>query len=166
MKQLLFFVLLLFFVFPVLGQKKLREVDLRVNGIGSGTSYLNVIRKLGKPLRSKTEKFEASSACSGSAETHLTLYYFGLEVTLLGDDKGRNLDVYSMEFASGKWAASGISIGAGIKEVQTKFGEPNSKEKKSGETILYYVTRENLGTVRFHFRNNKLTKAAMTETLC
>lgn len=93
MKKPLFLVLLIFLTLSAFGQKKLTEIDLRVNGIGSGTSYLTVVRKLGKPIRRKTEKVKASLACSNSAETHLTLFYYGLEITLLGDGKGRNLDV-------------------------------------------------------------------------
>ena len=166
MKKFLFLVLLVFLTLPVFGQRKLTEIDLRVNGIGSGTSYSTVVRKLGKPTRRKTEKIKASSACSNSAETHLTLLYSGLEVTLLGDSRGRNLDVYSIEVTSKKWQASGVSIGANVKDVVTKFGEPNSKADILGETVLYYVTKENLGGVNFYFRNNKLVRVAMTETLC
>lgn len=166
MKRFLFFVLLIVLTLPVSGQKKWREVDLHVNGIGSGTSYSTVIRKLGKPRRSKTEKINASLACSGSAETRLILVYTGLEITLLGDGRGRNLSVYSIDVTSQKWIASGISVGASIKEVQAKFGEPNSTAEKSGETILNYVTKANLGGVNFYFRNNKLIKVTMTETLC
>ena len=166
MKLFLFFVLLVFLTLPVFGQKKLTEIDLRVNGIGSGTSYSTVIRKLGKPTRRKTEKIKASSACSNSAETHLTLFYSGLKITLLGDGRGRNLDVYSIEVTLPKWKASGISIGANINDVETKFGEPNSKADISGETVLYYVTKENLGGVNFYFRNNKLVRVRVNETLC
>ena len=159
-------VLLIFFTLPALGQEKWREIDLRVNDIGSGTSYSTVIKKLGKPRRRGTEKFDASSACSGSAETHLTLFYSGLEVILLGDGRKGSLDVYSIEVTSKKWIASGISIGANVKNVLNRFGEPSSKEEKSGETILYYVTKANLGVVNFHFRSNKLIKVLMSETLC
>lgn len=164
MKFFLFFFLVS--LFPVSAQKTLREVDLRVNGIGSGTSYATVVRKLGKPLRSKKERFAAENACSGLPETHLTLFYSGLEITLLGDGRGRNLDVYSVEVTSKQWVASGVSIGANVEDVLTKFGEQNSKAAGSGETIFYYVTKENLGWVNFYFRNNKLVKVRMTETLC
>ena len=150
----------------VLGQKKWREVDLRINGIGSGTSYSTVIKKLGKPLRTETEKIKASLACSGSAETHLTLVYSGLEITLLGDGRGRNLDVYSIEVTSKKWVASGITLGASIKDVRAKFGEPNEQANESNQTILYYNTNGNLGGVNFYFQNNKLVKVGMTEALC
>ncbi len=166
MKQFLFLVLLVFLTLPVFPQKKLSEIDLRVNGVGSGTSYLTVVRKLGKPMRRKTEEIKASLACSNSAETHLTLFYSGLEITLLGDGRGRNLDVYSIKVTSKKWLASGISIGANQKNVVDKFGEPNSKAEDSNETTFYYVTKGNLGGVNFYFRNNKLVRMAMTETLC
>jgi len=166
MKLFLFFVVLVFSTLPAFGQTKWREVDLRVNGVGSGTSYSTVVRKLGKPLRSKKERLAADSACSGEAETHLTLFYSGLEITLLGDGKGRDLEVYSMEVTSKKWLASGIGISATANDVLTKFGEPNSKEEKSGETIFYYTTKDNLGGVDFYFRNNRLVRVEMTETLC
>jgi hypothetical protein len=90
---------------------------------------------------------------------------------LLGNGRGRNLDVYSIEFTSPKWKASGISLGANINDVETKFGEQNSKAENSkaensSETVLYYVTKENLGGINFYFRNNKLVRVRMNETLC
>ena len=165
MKLFLFFALFVTSALSAFGQKY-REVDLRVNGVGSGTSYATVVRKFGKPLRSKKERFTADNACSGEAETHLTLFYSGLEITFLGDGKGRDLEVYSLELMSKKWLASGVSIGATANDVLKKFGEPNSKEEKSGETVFYYVTKDNLGGVNFYFRNGKLVRVGMTETLC
>ncbi len=166
MKKLLLISLFCIFTFSISAQEKLNEIDLRVNGIGSGTSYSTVIRKLGKPNRTKTVKFKAESACSNSDETHLTVFYSGLEITFLGDGKGRKLDVYSIKVTTNKWTASGIKIGATKKQIQTKFGTPNFKDTRSAETIFRYVTKENLGGVNFYFRNNKLVKVEMTETLC
>jgi hypothetical protein len=166
MKQILFFVLLTFLTLPVLGQKKFNEIDLKINGVGSGATYLKVVKRLGKPLRSKTQRFNQSEACSGKAETHLTLFYSGLKVTLLGVGKGQDLSVYSTEVTSKKWDVSGIRIGTNIKDIIAKFGAPTEQAERSKETILYYVTKDNLGTINFHFQNNKLVKARMTETLC
>lgn len=166
MKTLVFLVLFVLLALPVCGQKKLTEIDLRVNNIGSGTSYSTVVKRLGEPTRRETVKIKAPSACSDFAETHLTLFYSGLEITLLGDGKGRNLNVYSVEVTSPKWKASGISVGANTNDVEKKFGEPNSRANISGETLLYYVTKENLGGVNFYFRDNKLIKIVMKETLC
>jgi len=61
---------------------------------------------------------------------------------------------------------AGVRIGASREDVKNKFGEPFSKAEESGETIFHYVTKANLGMLNFHFRNNKLVKVAMTETLC
>lgn len=158
MKRFIFLVLLICFTLPVLGQKKLREIDLRINGIGSGTSYSAAIRKLGKPLQSKTTKFKASDACSAKVETHLTINYSGLEITFLGSGRGHNLSAYRIEINSPKWIVSGIKIGAEPKDVQTRFGEPNSKAENIGETVFYYVMKDNLGVVNFYFQSNKLKK--------
>ena len=166
MKQTSSFILLILLTLPVLGQENLREVNLHVRGIGSGSPHSTVLRTLGKPLRRKITRTAASLSCSGSAETHLRLSYSGLQVSLLGDGRGRNPEVYSIEVTSPKWTASGIRIGASREEVQNKFGEPNYRTEESGETVFYYVTQGNLGGVNFNFRNNKLIKVAMTETLC
>lgn len=166
MKQMLFFGLLISLVLPVSGQKTANEIDIRVNNIGSGASYSSVVKKLGRPTRSKTQRINQSEACTGAAETHLTLFYPGLKVALLGDQKEQNLSVYSTEVASKKWEVSGIRIGTDIKNVIAKFGEPISQIKRSEKTILYYVTKDNLGTINFLFRHNKLVKITMTETLC
>jgi hypothetical protein len=166
MKQITSFVLLAFLSHSICGQENLREVDLRVSGIGSGTPYPTVIRNLGKPPQRKATRTNASLSCSGAAETDVTLLYAGLQISLLGDGRGRNLTVYSIEVSSPKWMVSGVRIGASMEDVENKFGRPISKAQESGETIFHYVTKGNLGMVNFHFRNNKLVKVAMTETLC
>ena len=163
------FAILMFLAFITVaasGQSTLREIDLRVNGIGSETSYTTVVRKLGNPLRRYMLKFKASEACSGSPETHLTLIYSGLSITLLGDGRGRHLAVSRFEVTSKKWVASGIRIGADFETVRTKFGKPNEIEGNSIDTIMYYVTIGNLGGVNFYFRNDKLVKILMSDTLC
>jgi hypothetical protein len=166
MKRLTSFVLLVFLSLTVLGQEKLREVDLRVSGVSSGTPYSAVLRNLGQPLRRKVTRTAASLSCSGAAETDIRLSYSGLHISFLGGGRGRNLKVYSIEVSSPKWTASGTRIGASGEDVEAKFGAPISKAEESGETVFHYVTKGNLGMVNFHFRNGKLIKVEMTETLC
>lgn len=96
----------------------------------------------------------------------LTLFYSGLEIMLLGDDKGRNLNVHSIEITSKEWVASGITLDADIKDVRSRFGEPNEQTDESNQNVLRYVTKGNLGVVNFYFQNNKLVKIEMVETLC
>jgi hypothetical protein len=167
MKQILFLVLTIFLALSVSAQSKTREIDLKINGIGSGASYSAVIGKFGKPRRNKKEKVAASTSCSNEAETYLTLNYSGLIIELLGDGKGRDLTVYSIEITSPKWIiTSGISIGASMEDIKAKFRQPDSESEYLGETTLYYVSKGNTGGVNFEFRNNKLVRVEMKETLC
>src|SRR5215203_7513452 len=45
------------------GQKKYREVDLRVNGIGSGSSYAAVLARFGRPTKQTIERTEREFSC-------------------------------------------------------------------------------------------------------
>jgi len=74
-----------------------------------------------------------------------------------------------MNLTSLKWLiASDIRIGVSIENVRAKFGQPNYSEDSEDfdKDILDYVTKENLGLVNFYFRNNKLIRLEMAETLC
>lgn len=149
---------------PVSPAKKSRDINFRINGVGFGTSYSTVIKKLGKPQRTKTEKIKASESCSNSAETYLTLFYPGLEITLLGYGRKPHLNITSVELTSPNWKASGVSIGSDIKDVLNKFGEPVLRS--ADEAFFYYFNSVNLGRVNFNFENNKLVSVSMSETLC
>jgi hypothetical protein len=166
MTQLLFLALFFFLTFPVSAEKETPKIDLRVNGVGAWTPYSTVINKLGKPLRSKNVRTPANLSCSGEDETTLTLFYSGLEVNLLGSSKGRSLEVYSFIVTSPKWSASGVNIGADIKQVLVKFGEPDFKEESSKETAFVYSMNDGIGAVTFSFRHGKLIEISMEGTLC
>jgi len=166
MTQLLFLALFFFLTFPVSAEKETPKIDLRVNGVGAWTPYSTVINKLGKPLRSKKVRTPANLSCSGEDETTLTLFYSGLEVNLLGSGKGRSLEVYSFIVTSPKWSASGVNIGADIKQVLVKFGEPDFKEESSKETAFVYSMKDGIGAVTFSFRHGKLIEISMEGTLC
>ncbi len=163
MKLSLVFLLLVVLTVPVMGQQY-REVDLRVNGVGAGASHSTVVRKLGRPLRTKRER--VSLGCTGSAETHLRLHYSGLEIELFGDDKGRNLVVYKISVVSKQWSASGVRIGARAQDVLARFGEPGSKGIVSGDTVYYYAMVGNLGGVNFYFRGDQLVRVMTGTTMC
>ena len=147
-------------------QTKLREVDLRISGVGSGTSYSGVISKFGRPASRKSERTSRELSCTGSDITDLKLQYSGLDVGLIGDGDGRNLKVVEIVVTSSRWQASGIRVGSAPKEIMRRFGEPNSHANRVGRVIYYYVTPGNLGGVNFEFRNGRLAKIVMSETLC
>jgi hypothetical protein len=80
-----------------------------------------VLVQFSREVRSKRVRAPANLSCSGEVETSLTLFYSGLEVSLLGSGKGRSLEVYSFIVTSPKWSASGVNIGADIKQALVKF---------------------------------------------
>ena len=147
-------------------QAKLREVDLRISGVGSGTSYSTVLSKLGRPFSKKSERTSRELSCTASDITNLRLQYPGLEIGLIGDGHGRNLRVVEIVVTSNRWQASGIRTGFATREVIRRFGEPNSRANRSGLVNYYYVTPGNLGGVTFEFRSGRLVKIVMSEALC
>lgn len=152
---------------PVIGQEILREVDLKLRGVGSGSSYGSVIAKFGQPLSKKVERFGAdNSSCIPNAHTLVKLGYPGLTFELLGDGRGRSLKVVEIDVTSGRWSASTIKIGARPYQVVQRFGEPDSRERRDTRMVYYYVTPGNLGNVNFVFKGDRLIRILMIETLC
>lgn len=158
--------LILIFPFIVSAQGQLTEIDLDVNGIRSGSTYQTVLKKLGQPISRTRTRGKASESCTGKAITLLTLKYPGLEVSLVGDGSGQHMVVHAMEITQKNWIGSGAKIGETMASIKKRFGKPNSIYERSGEKILYYVTKGNLGNVNFHFRNGKLKRFLMSEALC
>ena len=147
-------------------QAGLREVDLTIDGIGSGSPYADLLRKFGIPSKQKIEKGEAGHSCTGEAHTMLTVEYTGLQVVLLGDGNAQGFEIVEMDITSKKWNVSGVRIGDSPASVDKRFGKPNSVEQESGQMTYRYVTPDNLGNVIFEFSNGKLSRMRMAETLC
>lgn len=163
MKQLLFSVVLALSWLPTTSLAG--EVDLKIKGVGLDTSYSTVIRQLGKPLR-KQQRKSLDDPCFDSPVTFMTLRYSGLIIGLLGDGNGRNFKVTSIEVTSSKWSvASEISVGADVKDVRARFGQPSRTEKESGLQLLHYVHKGD-GGATFYFRANKLVKVAWNLSSC
>ena len=160
MKYLVAFLLIVCFMLSVSAQK---EVDARINGIGSETSISAVKKKIGKPLRVIEDGLDE---CAGGFSK--TLYYEGFEIQFLSDEKRRNYTVSSMTLTSPKWSiAPGVRIGTDKKDVRAKYGQPNNVSvNESGEELFSYLTRDNFDGVFFFFRNNKLVRVVMFEAFC
>jgi hypothetical protein len=159
-------ILLTAFQSVLFAQKKLTEVDLRISGVGSGASYPAVLSKLGRPRSKKSEQTPRELSCTASDITELTLQYPGLEIGLLGDGDGQNLNVVEIVVTSHRWQASGIRVGDTTKVVFRRFGKPNSRANRGNRVVYYYVTPGNLGGVNFEFLKDRLVKIVMSETLC
>jgi len=136
------------------------EVDLTVNGIKSGSSYSSILNKIGKPIKVKKAGF---NECGGGFIK--TLVYKGLEIAVLSNGKGRNSKVISMKVTSSRWRiAPSVKIGVTKEVIRSLFG--NSGGGYPDENVFDYVTKDNLGGVKFYFKGNILIRVEMQETLC
>ena len=157
-------ILLVFCIFAfslsVFSQQPWREVDLRVNGIRSGTSYSLILKKLGKPLRIKNKGLD--NCTDGLMRT---IYYPDLEIELENYNRGKTFNVVAIVVTSARWKLNyGLTIGADMKTVRARFGKPYGT--RLARTKMRYVTKGNLGGVDFLSRDNKLVRVSMSETLC
>ena len=161
MKKLLTLFLLVF-AGSAYSQSSLPEGP-KVNGIGLGAKYAEVVRKLGKPTREVTNR--NVDECIGSRIR--TLYYPGLKLEFF--DETRNVyTVFSAEITSPKWQISGTKIGDASASVQKLFGTNGRTTAKEGaEVIWYYDMNEDApGSSNFHFRNGRLIKVVFGYTMC
>lgn len=133
------------------------EVDLTINGVRSGTSDAKVKQLLGKPKSDRRGQYDD---CAGYVR-YLT--YDGLIVEVISSEQDKGYTVTHMELTSSKYEiAPGLHIGDPVSRVRELYGEPVNED---GESISY-VTKGNEGWVGFYFRDGKIVRVEMTETLC
>ena len=121
----------------------------KVNGIGIGTSYSTILKKLGKPLLvKKGEEYPCNSG-------RITIIrYSGLRLNLIKSFSSNKLIVDSMEITLPRWSVSGIRIGAKLKEVESKFS--GNIRRENGVDILGGFVKD--GYRNFYFQNKRLIK--------
>ena len=144
---------------------KFNEVDFRVKSVALGSGYSRVLRNFGKPTSVAQEKI-TDETC-GPAHTSLRLIYDGLTTELIGDIRGRDFKVVTMEVRSPKFhVGPGVRIGMSEKVVRAKLGGPWQEKSESGFRILDYVTKGNDGGASLYFREGLLVKILWEYTLC
>ena len=148
--------------------ERLTEVDVRVKGVGLGSSYPQVLRQLGRPASSTREKIIDEFEVCGPSYTSLRLIYKGALIELRGDLQARDFKVVSLKITSPqRLITPGIKIGMSEQEARSKLsGEPWQVRDDSGFRILNYVTKGNDGGVGLYFRNGRLVKVESGYTLC
>ena len=147
-------------------ERVLHELDFEVNGIKSGTSYDEIVKRIGKPLRSQDL---GKDDCND--RDMRTIYYKGLAIELESDGTKQSYAVVSIEVTSARWLIGNkIKIGSTRDEVLKAFGPDNdyADDDALGDQMprLEYVTKENLGGVTFLLIDEKVFKVIMSETLC
>ncbi len=166
MKHLLLTSLLLVLSLSAAGQTSTQTIDFRINGVGHGSTPAVIARKLGKPRRSKDVREPGDDSCFSEAHTFRTVNYTGLELSLIGDGKGRKLRVYEIEVKSAKWLVSGIRVGADMAGVRSVLGKPREEFERDATTTWYYENKGQTADVSFEFIKGRLVRILMAESLC
>ena len=153
--------LLLVFSASAFAQSSLPD-GLKVNGIGLGAKYAEVVRKLGKPTRDVTTR--KADECTGFKIRTLT--YPGLKIEL--DDPGGGYQVFFFEITSAKWNVSGATIGATTASTQKLFGTRGRtvENDKSGPSWSYAMPDDNPGVSSFYFSGGRLLKMISGYEMC
>ena len=142
-------------------------IDLEVKGFRWNSTYATVTKKLGKPLRTKRSTMKAGNECTGDAQTFLTLTYNGLEVSVIGDGRGRGMRVYQMLVTDQRWLASGIRVGTDVDGVKSVFGKPDFESTDAdGITKFLYNATDEATEVSVEFRNGKVIRISLAESIC
>jgi hypothetical protein len=151
---------ILLFTFTAFAQKG-EEVELIVNGIKHGTSYTDLIGKLGKPLREGKKQFDECYGGFGK-----TVWYNGLEIEVFSDENGDNYTISSIKVTSAKWiTAERIKIGSSLSVVKSKYGKA-FESNENGLKVLTYEMKNGPGGVEFYFRGNNLVRFKLIPTIC
>jgi hypothetical protein len=131
---------------------------LEVKGIKIGTSYSDVLEKLGKP-KSVVEGGEFP--CDSGK--FWTVRYSGLIFKILEGNEGNEKFVAEVNVESDKWSVSGIKIGESIEGVKAKFGESELMKEEDFD-MLGYINGD--GYSYFYFKDNKLVKIIWELNTC
>jgi hypothetical protein len=128
--------------------------DIKVNGVGLGASYREVIRKLGKPSRDYTVE---ADECVGGQSRYLVYKGLTVEMHARSSDP-KDFYVGQLEVTSSRWNVSGVRIGASPASIRKKFGPSELQNgDKKGEKVLPYFLKAP-GNLYFHFRRGRLAR--------
>lgn len=161
-KVLLLLVVLLFAITSAHSQNgKSPKETLTVNGVGLGSTPSDIIKKFGKPLRTKTE--DAGECIGGRMRT---MTYTGIKFVLYEDDTDK-FTVGEFIVTGTKWSVSGAKVGMTPAAVKKLFGSADQSGSEGGRPIwAYNFTDDNPGNSNFTFRNGKLTEISTAFLMC
>ena len=137
MRHLVIFLLVLFQAVAAYGDEPpcLISVDeFSVRGVSIGSTYDEIVKKLGKPL---TEHREISEVSGGPS---IDLHYNGMEIYIL-DDETMNIRIVGGPYK----LKSGIGIGSAKQTVYAKLGKTKPHRGANGRISLQYTVTTPMG---------------------
>ena len=142
----------------------LNAVNLRIKGIGLGSSYQDMEKQFGKPL--ETKKAREYGCYDDELEMEITNTYSGVIIKLLQGDTNK-LFVSSIEVTSPEiMIMPEIQIGISPKAMEMKLGKSEPLGKEEGYELFTYVNKDNNGSATFYFKTEKLMKVIWVSETC
>lgn len=159
MKKLLPLVIVLF-ALTAYSQQRSASTLVKINGVGLGASYAEVIKKFGKPSKDVTG--EGDECIGGKLRT---LTYPGLVFELHQEnDDPKKFYVGNIEVTSPRWDVSGVKVGMSTAAIRRKFGKAelgrDGGDGPQSETYLSYgITEEDgPGNLNFDVRKGRVVR--------
>ena len=140
---------------------------LKVKGVGLDSTYGQVIKALGKPVKDGKPKEEG---CIGGHEKDVE--YNGLSFYFMdGDSKnGKTYEVKAFTVTSGNWIVSGVKVGDTATTVRAKFGRKYEVQKDdvTGQIMWNYDMGDTAGpgTTTVHFKGGKVVSINTGYMVC
>jgi hypothetical protein len=141
------------------------EVELRVRGVGLGTSFDQIRRRLGTP-RDQRQECISDNTC-GAPHSHLSLNYLGVALGLDRLSKATPFKVISVEVISSKWVIQpALRVGMEEAQVRQRLGAPAEESNEGTFRVLHYVNKGNDGFAALYFREGVLKRVAWESAVC
>jgi hypothetical protein len=135
---------------------------LRINGVGLESTYAQVIKALGKPVKDGKATHEE---CIGGHEK--TVDYAGLKIYLM-DEGEKVFKVEGLTVTSSHWLVSGIRVGVRPAAVKAKFGTKYTVNRRTdnGGLVWQYDFDGGEGTTTVIFKGGKVTEISTAFQVC
>ena len=129
-------------------------VDLSVSRIKLGSSYRQVIARLGRPISDTTDHDDSM----GTEETVRTLEYKGLKIELRLSSRPRGFFVVSIEVTSARWVIrpSLVRVGMYEDQVKARLGTPYGESDESIRHRYHYLNAGGDGWTLLEFEAHRL----------
>ena len=165
MKRLLLVLVILVFAMSAHSQARHNAKNglMKINGVGLGATYAEVVKKLGKP--DKVVNGDADECIGGKMRT---VHYPGLKFELYEGEPGK-FSVGTFEVTSARWNVSGAKVGMSQAAIKKIFGKADASvvESHSGlPTWYYHFPDEEPGNSNFEFRKGKLVNISSLYLMC
>jgi hypothetical protein len=145
--------------------QRVDPATLKVNGVGLNSTYAQIVRAMGKPVKNGKATHEE---CIGGREK--TVEYPGLSFSMMDGESpgGKTFEVKSFSVTSAQWLVSGVRVGDTQAAVKAKLGTRYRVDRRTdnGGLAWYYEFDGGEGTTTIIFKGGKVVEISTAFQLC